>query len=116
MSDLSTAKEMFGDASGDDREVLRAEIDQAEATIERLDGEIKVLLLPSDPNEGRNVIVEVRGAEGGEEANLFARDLFEMYSGYAGRQGWKLEILDARPSELGGYADITFVLKGDGAW
>ena len=56
-----------------------------------------LLLLPKDPNDGKNVIVEIRGAEGGEEANLFARDLFEMYQGYAGRMGWKLEVLSARP-------------------
>ncbi|MEZ5339876.1 MAG: PCRF domain-containing protein [Acidimicrobiales bacterium] len=59
-------------------------------------------MLLKDPNDGRNVIVEIRGAEGGEEANLFARDLYEMYQGYADRQGWKLELLGAQPSDLGG--------------
>jgi len=116
MSDLATAKEMFGGASGDDREMLRGEIDQAEATIERLDGEIKVLLLPSDPNEGKNVIVEIRGAEGGEEANLFARDLFEMYRAYATRMKWRFEMLGSSPSDMGGFSDVTFLLKGDGVW
>src|SRR4029077_9564824 len=67
-------------------------------------------------NEGRNVIVEIRGAEGGEEANLFARDLFEMYKAYAGRMGWRFELLGSRPSDLGGFADVTFLLKGDGVW
>src|SRR5687768_6466685 len=67
--DLATAKEMFTESSGDDREMLRAEIEAAEATISRLDEEMKVLLLPKDPNDDRNVIVEIRGAEGGEEAN-----------------------------------------------
>ena len=70
---------MLTELSGDDREVMRAEVADAEADIERLDAELQVLLLPKDPNEGNNVIVEIRGAEGGEEANLFARDLFEMY-------------------------------------
>jgi peptide chain release factor 1 len=116
MSDLATAKEMFGDAAGDDREMLRDEIDQAETAIGRLDGEIKVLLLPSDPNEGKNVIVEIRGAEGGEEANLFARDLFEMYRGYATRMKWRFELLGSSPSDMGGFSDITFLLKGDGVW
>ena len=116
MSDLATAKDMFGDASGDDREMLRDEIDQAEAAIERLDGEIKVLLLPSDPNEGKNVIVEIRGAEGGEEANLFARDLFEMYRAYATRMKWRFELLGSSPSDMGGFSDVTFLLKGDGVW
>jgi peptide chain release factor 1 len=79
--DLAAAREMFTDADGADREMLRDEIENAEQSIERLDEEIKVLLLPKDPNDERNVIVEIRGAEGGEEANLFARDLFEMYRG-----------------------------------
>ena len=64
--------------------------------MERLEVELKVLLLPRDPNDGKDVIVEIRGAEGGEEANLFARDLFEMYQGYAARKGWKLEVLGVR--------------------
>ena len=115
-ADLATAKDMYGDADGDDRMMLRDEIDAAEAAIARLDEEVKVLLLPSDPNAGRNVIVEVRGAEGGEEANLFARDLFEMYRAYAARMGWKLEVMDAQESDLGGYSDITFRLSGDGVW
>ncbi|MEI7593475.1 MAG: peptide chain release factor 1 [Actinomycetes bacterium] len=116
MSDLSTAKEMFTDSSGEDREMLRAEIDQAEESIERLDAEIKLLLLPRDPNDEKNVIVEVRGAEGGEEANLFARDLFEMYRAYASRMGWKLEMLSSSPSDMGGFSEVTFLLKGDGVW
>lgn len=115
-ADLDAAREMYRDAEGEDREMVKDEIDLAEAAIARLDEELKLLLLPSDPNEGRNVIVEVRGAEGGEEANLFARDLFEMYSAYAGRRGWKLEVMDARPSELNGFADITFLLKGESVW
>src|SRR3546814_2120114 len=85
----------------------------AEADIERLEAELKILLLPKDPNDGKNVIVEVRGAEGGEEANLFARDLFEMYQAYAGRMGWKLEVLGSDPSDMGGFNDITFMLKGE---
>jgi peptide chain release factor 1 len=114
--DLGVAKEMFQDSSGEDREMLRSEIDDAETRIPVLEAEIKVLLLPKDPNDERNVIVEVRGAEGGEEANLFARDLFEMYQGFAARQGWKLEVLGSSPSDLGGYSEISFLLKGEGAW
>jgi peptide chain release factor 1 len=114
--DLTAAREMYGEASGDDRDVLREEIDGAEAAIARLEEEIKVLLLPKDPNDGRNVIVEVRGAEGGEEANLFARDLFEMYRAYAGRMAWRFEVMDAQPSDLGGYSDITFRVAGEGVW
>ena len=114
--DLATAKEMLPDTSGDDREMLRAEIEQAEAAIARLDDELKVLLLPKDPNDGKNVIVEIRGADGGEEANLFAKDLYEMYAAYAARQGWKHEVLEASSSDMGGFDSVTFTLKGDSAW
>jgi peptide chain release factor 1 len=114
--DLVTARQMLAGASGDDRELMRAEIDQAEAAIERLTDEIKLLLLPRDPNDERNVIVEIRGAEGGEEANLFARDLFEMYRGFAARRGWKLELLGSSASERGGFDEVTFLLRGDGVW
>jgi len=114
--DLAAAREMYTDAAADDREMLRAEIDTAEADIARLDEEIKALLLPRDPNDAKNVIVEIRGAEGGEEANLFARDLFEMYKAYAGRMGWKFEVLGSSPSDLGGFADVTFLVRGDGVW
>jgi peptide chain release factor 1 len=115
-ADLETAKEMLTGLDGDDREVMRAEVSEAEADIARLEAELKRLLLPSDPNEGKNVIVEIRGAEGGEEANLFARDLFEMYQAYAGRMGWKVEVLGSEPSDMGGFNDITFLVKGEGVW
>jgi peptide chain release factor 1 len=114
--DLEAAQEMLTDLDGDDREEMRAEVTEAEADIARLEAEIRLLLLPKDPNEGKNVIVEIRGAEGGEEANLFARDLFEMYQGYASRMGWKLEVLGSDPSDMGGFNEITFLLKGDGVW
>jgi peptide chain release factor 1 len=115
-SDLETAREMMTDAAGDDRETLRAEVDSAGAAITRLTDEIRVLLLPRDPNDERNVIVEIRGAEGGEEANLFARDLFEMYRAFATRQGWSVDVLGSDPSDLGGYNEVTFALKGEGVW
>jgi peptide chain release factor 1 len=104
--DLGVAKELG----------MREEVDLAEARIEALDAELKVLLLPKDPNDDKNVIVEIRGAEGGEEANLFARDLFEMYSRYAERIGLKLEVLGSDASDMGGYNEITFHVKGDGVW
>jgi len=114
--DLETARGMLPELDGEDREEMRREVTEAEADIERLEEELRLLLLPKDPNDGRNVIVEIRGAEGGEEANLFARDLFEMYQGYAARMGWKLEILGSDPSDMGGFNEITFLLKGDGVW
>jgi peptide chain release factor 1 len=116
MEDASTAREMAAESTGDDREMMRTEATEADADVERLTTELQFLLLPKDANDGRNVIVEVRGAEGGEEANLFARDLFQMYQGYAQRQGWKLEVLNADPSDMGGYNEVTFLVAGDGAW
>jgi peptide chain release factor 1 len=114
--DLAAAREMLTEASGSDREEMRAEVDAAEADIERLTHELELLLLPKDENDDRNVIVEIRGAEGGEEANLFARDLFEMYRAYAGRLGWGFEVLGSDPSPMGGYSDVSFLLKGDDVW
>jgi len=113
---LGEAKQMLGDSSGEDREIWRSMVDENEATIERLEDELKVLLLPQDPNDEKNVIVEIRGAEGGEEANLFAKDLFEMYQRYADRMRWKLEVLGTDPSDMGGFNEITFLLKGEGVW
>ena len=114
--DLETAKGMEADSSGADRDFWREERAAAEADIDRLEAELQLLLLPKDPNEGRDVIVEIRGAEGGEEANLFARDLFGMYEGFAGRKGWKLEVLNASESSMGGFDEVTFRLSGDGVW
>jgi peptide chain release factor 1 len=114
--DLETAREMMSDTAGVDRETMRAEVDRAEAAIARLTDELRLLLLPRDPNDERNVIVEIRGAEGGEEANLFARDLFEMYRGFAARQGWSVDVLTSDPSDLGGFNEVVFALKGPGVW
>ncbi len=114
--DLETAREFARESEGDDKELFRAEAVETEADVERLSEKLKHLLLPKDPNEGRNVIVEIRGAEGGEEANLFARDLFQMYEAFSSRMRWKLEVLNTDHSDMGGYNDITFVVKGDGAW
>jgi peptide chain release factor 1 len=115
-ADLATAREMLAAAEGDDRELMSVEIDAAEKRLAALDDELKILLLPTDPNDGRNVIVEIRGAEGGEEANLFARDLFDMYSRYAERLGLKAEVLSSDPSPMGGYNEIMLLVKGRDAW
>lgn len=114
--DVAAAQEMFGGSSGDDREMLAAEITDGEARAEKFNTELAQLLIPKDPNDERNIIVEVRGAEGGEEANLFARDLFDMYQSYASKMGWKLDVMGAQESDMGGYTDITFLLKGDSVW
>jgi peptide chain release factor 1 len=107
---------MLSDASPEDRELLRAELERSEAEAEKLEQELQLLLVPSDPNEGRNVIVEIRGAEGGEEANLFARDLFDMYRRYAERRGLRLEVLSSDASDRDGLNEITFVVRGEDAW
>jgi peptide chain release factor 1 len=107
---------MLAEAGPEDRDSLKAEIDAAQSRLEELDERLKVLLLPKDPNDGKNVIVEIRGAEGGEEANLFARDLYEMYTRYAERKGFGLETMSTDPSDMGGLNQVTFMVKGDAAW
>jgi peptide chain release factor 1 len=116
LADAETSREVMNDASGEERELWRAELAAAEADIAALEDEIRVLMLPKDPNDGRTVIMEIRGAEGGEEANLFARDLLEMYQAYAAMQGWSVEILSVDPSDLGGVNQVTLEVRGDTAW
>jgi peptide chain release factor 1 len=115
-SDLEAAREMVTDSAGAERELAQAEVSQAEDDVARLEEELRQLLVPRDPNAGRNVILEIRGAEGGEEANLFAKDLFDMYSRYAAAKSWKVEVLSSSPSERDGLNEITFLVKGDDAW
>ena len=115
-SDLETANEMFNESSGDDRELWREEVNEAEAKLPELEMTLETLLLPRDPNEGRNVLLEIRGAEGGEEANLFAGDLAEMYRRYAALRGWKLEVVEERASDHGGLDEATYLIKGEDAW
>jgi peptide chain release factor 1 len=113
---MVTARQMLNEASGEDRDVVNAEIERAASEIAELEEQLSAMLQPKDPNVGRNVIVEIRGAEGGEEANLFAKDLFEMYRRYAEQHGWRLEVLSSDPSERGGLNEITFIVKGPDAW
>jgi peptide chain release factor 1 len=116
-ADLTDARELLASETDNDmREYLNAEIDAKEALLTELDARLRELLIPVDPNAGKNVIVEIRGGEGGEEGNLWAADLFHMYERYADLHRWKLEVLDRQPSDMGGYREITFVVKGDDAW
>ncbi|HVB93113.1 MAG TPA: peptide chain release factor 1 [Acidimicrobiales bacterium] len=115
-SDLDTAREMVTDSAGDERDLARTEVERAEADISRLEEELRLQLLPTDPNADRNVIMEIRGTEGGEEANLFAKDLFDMYTRYAAAKGWKVDVLSSSPSEREGLNEVTFLVKGEGAW
>ena len=115
--DLDTARELLATADGDDERVLlEGEIDDAESELTGLEAELRELLLPRDPHAGRAVIVEIRGAEGGEEANLFAGDLYQMYLAYSGARRWQVETLSRAPSDLGGVNQVTFVVRGDDAW
>ena len=117
-SDLTDAKEMLADSSLDKefRDMASEEATKAQKKTEELKEELKVLLLPKDPNDYKNVIVEIRGGAGGEEAALFAGSLFRMYSMYAERKGWKTEIMNENPTELGGYKEISFMIEGEGAY
>ena len=114
--DLEVAKELLAEADVDERELIRTEVALAVTEVERLTEELRLRLLPRDPNDGRPVIVEIRGAEGGEEANLFARDLYEMYRAYCSRRGWRIEVMTAAPSDLGGYSEVVMRVQGDDAW
>ena len=114
VSDINDAKEML-----DDKEMAafaKEEISRLETEKENLEKELEVLLLPKDPNDDKNTIVEIRGAAGGDEANLFAGDLFEMYSRYAENMGWKIEIINAVEGTSGGYSQIEFMVKGENVY
>ena len=115
-ADAEAARSMLPDANGEERDLLAAEIDEVNAELVELDDELRELMLPTDPHDGKNVIVEIRGAEGGEEANLFARDLADMYVAYAAGQRWKVTVLSSSVSDKGGYNDITFEVAGATAW
>jgi len=114
---ITDALELLKDKLDDDfRELVSAELTELKAAKERLEAELKVLLLPRDPNDDKNVIIEIRGGAGGDEAALFAGDLFRMYTRYAENCGWRTEIMDANPTDLGGFKEVVFVVEGDGAY
>ena len=113
-SALADAEELLGDPEM--KELAQQELVQAKEDIARLEQEIKILLLPKDPNDGKNVIMEIRAGVGGEESALFAHSLTRMYTMYAEARGWKVEINSANETELGGVKEISFTIEGDGAW
>lgn len=115
---ITESKEMLSDKSIDKdfKELCEMELEEATADKERLEEELKVLLLPKDPNDERNVIVEIRAGAGGSEAALFAGDLFRMFSRYAERHRWKAEIIDSNIPDIGGIKEITFSIEGKGAY
>ncbi len=115
---MEDARELL-DEGGSDREMkelAQIEFDESRERLEILSEELKILLLPKDPNDEKNVIIEIRGGAGGEEAALFANSLFRMYSMYAEARHWKTEVLNANPTELGGFKEISFSVEGEGAY
>ena len=113
-SDLEEAKEMTKDP--DLGEFAKEEVNRLNQEKENLESQIEIILLPKDPNDGKNVIVEIRGAAGGDEANIFAGDLYRMYIKYAEKQGWKIEVLSEEHSDAGGYPLVEFMVKGDNVY
>ena len=117
IQEIDDAHEMLKDKLDDDfRDMVQSELNSLKEKYRRLEEELRILLLPKDPNDDKNVIVEIRGGAGGDEAALFAGNLFRMYTRYAERQGWKTEILDSNPTDLGGFKEVVFVIEGDGAY
>ncbi len=98
------------------KDLARIELDEAKEQIEELSEKLKILLLPKDPNDERNVIIEIRGGAGGEESALFSAVLFRMYTMYAEKRGYRVEVVNANETELGGYKEISFMINGDGAY
>lgn len=113
-ADLNTAREWLSDP--DMRDMAREEIAQNEAKLAQLEADLQRLLLPKDPNDHRNAMLEVRAGTGGDESALFAGDLFRMYTRYAERQGWQIEVMSASESELGGYKEVIIRLAGDNVY
>lgn len=118
LKEIDDAKEMLSDEDIDEEfhALVSEELEELEEREKRVKSELRILLIPEDPNDEKNVVVEIRGGAGGDEAALFAADLFRMYTRYAERNGWKLEIMSANYTDMGGVKEIVFVLEGNGAF
>ena len=114
LQDIESAQEMLSDPEM--KEFAQEEINSARAVIERLDGELQAMLLPKDPNDERNILLEIRAGTGGDESALFAGDLLRMYSRYAERNRWQIEMMSESPSDLGGYKEVIIRIAGVGAY
>ena len=112
-SDLEDSELMMNDSDSEIAELGRSEHKRLLQEIDSLTEEIKIMLLPKDPNDDKNIIVEIRGAAGGDEGNIFAGDLFRMYVRYAEARGWKIQMIDQNPCEAGGFSLVSFMVKGD---
>jgi peptide chain release factor 1 len=114
---IDDAKAMFEEKLDDDfRKMVEDELSELKARQEELEAELPILLLPKDPNDDKNVIVEIRGGAGGDEAALFAADLFRMYTRYAEMKGWRVEMMDSNATEIGGFKEVVFTVDGVGAY
>ena len=117
LDNIASAKDILANEKDEDlREMAKEEISELEPKIPQMEANIKLLLIPADPDDSKNAIVEIRGGAGGDEAAIFAGDLFRMYSRYAEAQGWRVSILDANPTEIGGFKEISFAVEGNGAY
>ncbi|NLM62859.1 MAG: peptide chain release factor 1 [Mollicutes bacterium] len=114
LSAIDEAKSLLDDEELGD--MAKEELENLERQKEKIEAEIEILLLPKDPNDDKNVIMEIRGAAGGDEANIFAGDLFRMYSRYAENKGWKVEVMNEEPSDAGGFSQIEFMIKGENVY
>ena len=114
LENIKEAKELVKDPEM--AEFAREELEAKEQKKETLESQLEILLLPKDPNDGKNVIVEIRGAAGGDEGNIFAGDLYDMYHHYAEKEGWKVEVLEEEKSEAGGFSFISFMVKGENVY
>lgn len=117
-SELEAAQAMLVEVADDDefKELLELGIDEFEVKLDELENELKHLLIPKDPHDAKNVIVEIRGGAGGDEAAIFAADLFRMYSRYAERQRWRVEMMHVNENDLGGFKEVIFMIEGQGAY
>ena len=113
LDDIEAAKEMLREADADEKEMLQEDISANEEKIPGLEEEIKYLLIPADPNDDKNTIVEIRAGVGGDEAAIFAGDLYNMYERFAASRGWKIEVLSSSPGEAGGFKTIEFKVTGE---
>lgn len=116
MQQMEEAKQLLNEDDKELKEMAKMEIEELEPKVEELLGKLEILLIPKDPNDSHNAIVEIRGAAGGDEGNIFAGDLYRMYSRYAESQGWKIEIIEMADAEAGGFSLVSFMVKGDGVY
>ena len=114
--DLASAQEMLQEDDAEMREMAQEEIKVAKEEIDRLESELQILLLPRDPNDDHNCFLEIRAGAGGDEAAIFAGDLFRMYSRYAETKGWRIELVSANEGEHGGFKEVIANVSGDGAY